>query len=113
MIRGTRDISTLNWLDAKRALTLSEAVIVPLGSTEQHGFCLPLDTDTAICMRACEDLCKKYNLYYYPIIPFGQTWSSSGHAGTVRRIAGAHPSVVVDPAAIAALHLFHAFSRDS
>ena len=83
MIRGTRDISTLNWLDAKRALTLSEAVIVPLGSTEQHGFCLPLDTDTAICMRACEDLCKKYNLYYYPIIPFGQTWSSSGHAGTV------------------------------
>ncbi len=77
------DLSSLSWLEAKRKILKSEGVLVPIGSVEQHGDQLPLNTDNTICMRLIEGLSEKYSLCYVPIVTYGQTWSSSDYAGTI------------------------------
>ena len=77
------DPSLLNWLVAKKKILNSEAVLVPVGSVEQHGDQLPLNTDNTICMRLIKDLSEKFSLCFIPIVTYGQTWSSSDYAGTI------------------------------
>ena len=78
-----RNLSNYNWLAAKVILGTCEGVLIPLGSTEQHGCHLPLSTDTVICEAVVKCICESKNLYYIPIIPYTQTWSSSDYSGTI------------------------------
>jgi len=53
-------IPEMTWEEVKEALREVEVAIVPVGSTEQHGLHLPLQSDTAfvlhICRRAAEEV---------------------------------------------------------
>jgi creatinine amidohydrolase len=42
------DLSRMTWRDAQAALTKARVALVPVGSTEQHGPHMTLDTDSAI-----------------------------------------------------------------
>ena len=77
------DLSQMTYIEAKKKILSSNAIFIPLGSVEQHGYVLPLNTDNLICMHIIRDLCSKYNLAYLPLVPFGQTWSSSNFPGTI------------------------------
>ena len=77
------DLSQMTYIEAKKKILLCDAIIVPLGSVEQHGYVLPLNTDNIICMHIINDLCERFNLAHLPLVPFGQTWSSSNFPGTI------------------------------
>lgn len=59
-------------LDARRD-TAKNVVIIPVGSTEQHGCHLPLGTDTMVAMMLAEDAAERTDTVVAPPLWFG--WS--------------------------------------
>jgi len=69
------------WPDVPRAAT----VLVPLGSLEQHGPHLPLDTDTVIAAAACRraaELLDDPDVLVAPALAFGASGEHQSFAGT-------------------------------
>lgn len=62
-------------------------LLLPLGSTEQHGPHLPLDTDaaiaTAIAVRGADRLAEARRVLVAPTLPFGASGEHAGFAGTI------------------------------
>jgi creatinine amidohydrolase len=63
-------------------------VLVPLGSTEQHGPHLPLDTDTGIAAAVCDRLARRLaaageDAAVAPAIAYGASGEHEGFPGTV------------------------------
>jgi len=84
----TRLLEEMTWPEAKAAAEQGLAVLLPLGSTEQHGPHLPLNTDcilpTAIALKAAE----VYPLVVAPPIRYGAksrplTGGGEGFPGTL------------------------------
>jgi mycofactocin system creatininase family protein len=76
-------------------------LLVPLGSTEQHGAHLPLDTDTliaaAIADAAATDLTGRgIDVLVAPALPYGASGEHQGFAGTVSIGSAALQLVVVE-----------------
>lgn len=78
-----KNLFAVDWKTAEKLISGSEAVIISIGSIEQHGFHLPLGTDTIINEKILEEVTRDINCVYYPPITFGQTWSSSTYPGTI------------------------------
>lgn len=76
------NLGELTWPEvADRAPLL---LAVPLGSTEQHGPHLPLDTDTRIAVAASEGLAsRRVDVGVAPAFPYGSSGEHAGFAGTV------------------------------
>jgi creatinine amidohydrolase len=59
-------------------------LLVPLGSTEQHGPHLPLDTDTRVAVAWCEALAEgRPGVVVGPAIPVGSSGEHEGFPGTI------------------------------
>ena len=60
-------------------------LIVPVGSTEQHGPHLPLDTDTRIATAVAGELARQLreNSIVAPAIAYGSSGEHQGFAGTI------------------------------
>jgi len=57
---------------------------VPLGSTEQHGPHLPLDTDTRVAVSLAEQLAaRRPDVLVAPALPYGSSGEHAGFPGTV------------------------------
>ena len=57
---------------------------VPLGSLEQHGPHLPLDTDTRIAVALAEQLAaRRDDVVIAPALPFGASGEHAGFPGTL------------------------------
>ena len=67
-------------LDAEERLSLRRCLIVPVGSTEQHGPHLPLGGDTLIVERLADDLSTRTGIIRAPTVEFGvnMTWMLPG-----------------------------------
>lgn len=78
-----KNLFDVDWKTAETLINNSDAVIVSIGSIEQHGYHLPLGTDTIINNKIIEEVTRNLNCVYYPPITFGQTWSSSTYPGTI------------------------------
>ena len=59
------------------------AVIVPLGSTEQHGPHLPISTDTVIARAVASALAGELDAYLAPSFAFGASGEHQGFPGVV------------------------------
>ena len=64
-------------------LTDRPVVLVPLGSTEQHGPHLPLETDTVIATSVARALADTLSGYVAPAISFGASGEHEGFPGVV------------------------------
>ena len=69
---------------ARRLADHPTTVILPLGSTEQHGAHLPLGTDTRIAEALGERLCRRLpGSFCLPTVPFGIASEHLSFAGTI------------------------------
>jgi len=79
-----RLLSEMTWEDAKKAVEDDQAVILPVGSTEQHGQHLPLDTDAFLCFSVAVEAAKRSRLAIVaPPIVFGYSPHHISFPGTV------------------------------
>jgi len=73
----------INWVDAKKYLTKSDVVLLPVGSTEQHGPQNPLGTDHLIAKELAERASNKTNVLCLPVVPFGVSSHHRQFWGTI------------------------------
>jgi len=57
-------------------------VLVPLGSIEQHGPHLPLDTDTVIATAVAQGVAREVDAWVAPPISYGSSGEHQSYAGT-------------------------------
>ncbi|MBS7611010.1 creatininase family protein [Candidatus Bathyarchaeota archaeon] len=60
-----------------------KGAILPIGSLEQHGANLPLDTDTIIASEIAREAASRLNLFLLPTIPLSCSAEHRGAKGTV------------------------------
>ncbi|MFZ7103269.1 MAG: creatininase family protein [Peptococcaceae bacterium] len=67
-------LQNMNWEEFERkSETGNRTVIIPVGSVEQHGYHLPLGTDTYVALTLAEDAAEQTNTVITPPLWFG--WS--------------------------------------
>ncbi len=72
----------LKWPEVKRYLRKRKDIIIPLGSVEEHGYHLPLSTDTDIALAIAERLGKRTGVIVAPPLHYGVCNTTRGYAGT-------------------------------
>ena len=60
----------MNWHQVEQRLTVDDRVVVPLGSTEQHGW-LSLGTDAILAERVAVEAAKPLGIPVLPVLPIG------------------------------------------
>lgn len=86
------DLAALAWPDVRR----EELVLVPVGSTEQHGPHLPFDTDTAIAEAVAVAAAERLGGLVTPALSFGVSGEHQSFAGTVSLSARALSEILVE-----------------
>ncbi len=71
------------WQDVADYLKHDDTVILPIGSTEQHGPAGPLGVDTYAAIGLCEDAAKKTGVMVAPPLWFGDSPHHLGFPGTI------------------------------
>ena len=67
------------WTEVDAAATL----LIPLGSTEQHGPHLPFDTDARIAQAVSYGAAEKTGATVAPVLPYGASGEHASFAGTL------------------------------
>jgi creatinine amidohydrolase len=76
-------IEEMTMVEFAAGLTLTRTVIVPLGSTEQHGKHLPLATDTLQAIDIARTAAGQRPLFVAPPLHYGVCRSTVQHPGTI------------------------------
>lgn len=76
-------IADMTMSEFSAGLEKTQTVLIPFGSTEEHGTHLPLDTDTLHAMEVGRRLSEQRAIFVAPPIHYGVCRSSSQHPGTV------------------------------
>ncbi len=75
----------LTWPEINEAVLANKTVLLPIGSTEQHGRHLPLDTDNFLARGVCLEAAKKAprEILVMPTIPYGYNEHALDFPGTI------------------------------
>ena len=76
-------LQEMSWFDVKEYLTSSDMVILPIGSTEQHGPHMPLGTDYYEAMGTSKIISEKTGVVVAPVLWVGYSVYHSGFPGTL------------------------------
>jgi creatinine amidohydrolase len=78
-------LGDLAWPDAEEAVKSEKVVLLPLGSLEQHGPHLPLDTDTVTAFEVCRRIGQRVpgSVVVLPPVHYTPAELSMGFSGTV------------------------------
>ncbi len=68
---GSRHLADLTWPEVRDRAAAGTAVVVPVGSTEQHGYHLPLCTDVVLPEQLAVALAQSLDLLVAPPIAYG------------------------------------------
>ena len=71
-------------------------ILIPLGSTEQHGPHLPLDTDTCIARAVAHGAAAATGAVVAPTLPYGASGEHAAFAGTLSIGTDALRTVIVE-----------------
>ena len=71
----SNQVKDMTWREVQERLREFPVVIVPIGSTEQHGYHLPIGTDVYLAEALAEKTAEKTGALVYPSIHFGYSWS--------------------------------------
>lgn len=75
----------MTWEEAKAAVAQERVAVLPLGAVEQHGYHLPLGTDTLMVSSVCEDAVGQVPdlAVLLPTLPYGCSLQHIDFPGTV------------------------------
>lgn len=82
-IRDERSLGRLSSPEVAAAVARGTLLVVPLGSTEQHGPHLSLSTDTDIARAICTRAAAARDLLVAPALAYGSSGEHAGFAGTL------------------------------
>jgi creatinine amidohydrolase len=74
-------IRDLNWMQVEAYLEGDDRVVLPLGSTEQHGY-LSLETDNILAERVAAEAAEPVGVPVLPVLPYGLTPSFAAFPGS-------------------------------
>jgi creatinine amidohydrolase len=77
-------------------LQKTRTVLIPFGSTEEHGTHLPLDTDTLHAIEVGKKLSQQRDIFIAAPVHYGVCRSSSEHPGTVSIRTETLKALVID-----------------
>ena len=80
---GPLILQEMSWLDVENYLKTSDMVIIPLGSTEQHGKHLPLGTDCYEAVGMSKIISEKTGVLVAPVLWVGYSVYHSGFCGSL------------------------------
>src|ERR687885_561751 len=80
-------VRDLNWMQLAEYLERDDRIVLPIASTEQHGY-LSLETDNILAQRVAEEAAEPLGVPVLPVLAYGVTIPA---AGFVRDWATAHP----------------------
>jgi creatinine amidohydrolase len=86
----------MTMLEFSTGLKVTRTVIVPFGSTEQHGNHLPMDTDTLQAIDIARSAAQKRPLFVAPPLHYGVCRSTAQHPGTIGISTGTLKMLVLD-----------------
>ncbi|HEY2702781.1 MAG TPA: mycofactocin biosynthesis peptidyl-dipeptidase MftE [Candidatus Dormibacteraeota bacterium] len=91
------ELAPLTWQQAGTRASGAPLLAVPLGSTEQHGPHLPLDTDTRIATALAAGLARRRDdVLVAPALPYGASGEHAGFPGTLSLGTAALEAVLVE-----------------
>jgi creatinine amidohydrolase len=75
----------LTWPEVNEAVEARKVVLLPIGSTEQHGHHLPLDTDNFLARSVCLTAARRApaEMLVMPTIPYGYNEHALDFPGTI------------------------------
>jgi len=76
-------LQEMTWTDVRDYLKSSDMVIIPLGSTEQHGPHLPLGTDIYLSFDIAKAISARTGVVVAPVVLAGYSVYHSGFPGTL------------------------------
>jgi creatinine amidohydrolase len=77
-------LAELTWPEVAECAARGAALLVPVGSTEQHGPHLPLSTDSDIAVEVCARVAQLVpDVLIAPLVPYGSSGEHAGFAGTL------------------------------
>lgn len=98
-----------SWQDVEDYLKREERIILPVGSTEQHGCFAPLGTDTLAAMAVAEDAAEQRGVLVAPPMWFGWSPHHLVKPGTISIRAEILIEVLFDALSSLAMHGFKKF----
>lgn len=75
----------LTWVEINEAVLAKKVLLLPIGSTEQHGYHLPLDVDNFLARSVCIAAAKRLprQTLVMPTIPYGYNEHALDFPGTI------------------------------
>ena len=76
---------SLTWPEINEAVKAKKVILLPIGSTEQHGHHLPLDVDNFLARSVCLETAKQAprEILVMPTIPYGYNEHALDFPGTI------------------------------
>jgi creatinine amidohydrolase len=74
-------IREVNWMHVEEYLRSDDRIVLPIGSTEQHGF-LSLETDNILAERVSAEAAEPLGVLVLPVLPYGLTPSFAAYPGS-------------------------------
>lgn len=90
------NLKQMTWKEAGVRMEAARAVILPLGSTEQHGYHMTIDTDNIVAEQVSEMLAKATDCVVLPVLNYGQVWSARDFPATISLNERTYISVIKD-----------------
>lgn len=95
-------IADLTMDEFSAGLKKTRTVLIPFGSTEEHGSHLPLDTDTLHAIEVGKRLAQRRDIFIAPPIHYGVCRSTAEHPGTISITTDTLKALAID--VVAALY---------
>lgn len=90
------NLKQMTWKEAGERMKKARAVILPLGSTEQHGYHMTIDTDNIVAGHVAELLARETGCVVLPVLNYGQVWSAKDFPATISLSERTYISVIKD-----------------
>ncbi len=88
-------ISEMNWMQVETVLRKDDRAVVPVGSTEQHGY-LSLSVDAILAERVAVEAAEPLGVPVFPILNYGITPYFRAYPGTVSLRLDTYHRLVTD-----------------